>query len=85
MAKIWIAALAFSATAQADATLADEGMLRMEIKDVGFQTPESVLYDAASDTYLVSNINGASERFEVVIRTACSMPVARFARPASAG
>ncbi len=59
MNKIWIAALAFSATAQADATLADEGMVRMEIKDVGFQTPESVLYDAATDTYLVSNINGS--------------------------
>lgn len=29
------------------------------IKDVGFQTPESVLHDASSDTYLVSNINGA--------------------------
>lgn len=25
----------------------------------GLQTPESVLYDAASDTYLVSNINGS--------------------------
>jgi sugar lactone lactonase YvrE len=25
----------------------------------GFQTPESVLYDAGSDTYLVSNINGS--------------------------
>jgi SMP-30/gluconolaconase/LRE-like protein len=29
------------------------------IKDVGFQTPESVLHDPSSDTYLVSNINGA--------------------------
>ena len=29
------------------------------IKDVGFQTPESVLHDVASDTYLVSNINGS--------------------------
>src|SRR5687768_8785949 len=25
---------------------------------VGFQTPESVLHDPSSDTYLVSNING---------------------------
>ncbi|MBA3539179.1 MAG: hypothetical protein H0T79_06095 [Deltaproteobacteria bacterium] len=29
------------------------------IKDAGFMTPESVLYDADTDLYLVSNINGA--------------------------
>ena len=29
------------------------------IKDVGFQTPESVQHDVATDTYLVSNINGS--------------------------
>jgi sugar lactone lactonase YvrE len=29
------------------------------LKDVGFETPESVLYDAESDVYLVSNISGA--------------------------
>jgi hypothetical protein len=29
------------------------------IKDVGFATPESVQHDIASDTYLVSNINGS--------------------------
>ena len=28
------------------------------LKDVGFMTPESVLYDAVADVYLVSNING---------------------------
>ena len=28
------------------------------IEGVGFQTPESVLYDARADVYLVSNING---------------------------
>ena len=28
------------------------------IADAGFSTPESVLHDAASDVYLVSNING---------------------------
>lgn len=27
-------------------------------RDVGFQVPESVLYDPTTDTYLVSNING---------------------------
>lgn len=29
------------------------------IKDVGLSTPESVLYEPTSDTYLVSNINGS--------------------------
>ncbi len=28
------------------------------IKDIGLATPESVLYDADADVYLVSNING---------------------------
>jgi len=28
--------------------------------DVGFKTPESVLYDAEADVYLVSNINGSA-------------------------
>jgi sugar lactone lactonase YvrE len=28
------------------------------VENVGFQTPESVLYDRADDVYLVSNING---------------------------
>lgn len=31
---------------------------RVVIKDAGFQTPESVLYDADADVYLVANING---------------------------
>jgi len=31
---------------------------RQEWKDLGLQTPESVLYDADADVYLVSNING---------------------------
>jgi hypothetical protein len=30
----------------------------INIANVGFQTPESVLYDARNDVYLVSNING---------------------------
>src|SRR5262245_10177215 len=33
-----------------------DGKSRVEIP--GFQTPESVLYDADNDVYLVSNING---------------------------
>jgi sugar lactone lactonase YvrE len=32
----------------------------LRIADVGFQTPESVLYDAAADRYLVSNVEGGS-------------------------
>ena len=30
----------------------------LELRDVGFQTPESVLHDSLADVYLVSNING---------------------------
>ncbi len=30
----------------------------LSLHDAGFQTPESVFYDAKSDVYLVSNING---------------------------
>src|SRR5689334_5070452 len=29
------------------------------VSDVGFKTPESVLYDARADVYLVSNIDGS--------------------------
>jgi hypothetical protein len=32
---------------------------RTVVQDVGLSTPESVLHDAASDVYLVSNINGS--------------------------
>ena len=31
---------------------------RIVVKDGGFATPESILYDAAADVYLVANING---------------------------
>lgn len=33
--------------------------VEINVHDVGFQTPESVLYDPEADIYLVSNINGA--------------------------
>ena len=33
--------------------------LQIDVANVGFMTPESVLHDAAADVYLVSNINGA--------------------------
>lgn len=31
---------------------------RINVRGIGLQTPESVLYDAAADVYLVANING---------------------------
>jgi hypothetical protein len=42
--------------AQHEQAAATDG--RVVVKD-GLATPESVLYDAASDVYIVSNINGA--------------------------
>lgn len=44
-----------AAAAPADAAAAGPTVVR----DAGFQTPESVLYDPDADLYLVSNINGA--------------------------
>jgi len=46
---------------QSDATVPAESPedAPMAVAGVGFATPESVLHDAASDSYLVSNINGA--------------------------
>ncbi len=58
MNKLVLATIAIGGIATADSKVADPGVSRTEIKDA-FQTPESVLYDAASDTYLVANINGA--------------------------
>ena len=43
------------ATRALEATLPDKAQ---SVHDVGFATPESVLYDAQADIYLVSNING---------------------------
>ena len=37
----------------------DGAQFPQEVTDVGFKTPESVYYDASSDTYLVSNVNGS--------------------------
>ena len=51
-------------TADAAAPSADaaapawDGKSPLSITEAGFQTPESVLYDADADVYLVSNING---------------------------
>ena len=41
-----------------DAADAENAIVVTEVADVGFQTPESVIHDAAADAYLVSNING---------------------------
>lgn len=38
--------------------MTDEAGDAITVADVGFSTPESVLHDASSDVYLVSNING---------------------------
>src|SRR5688500_12348840 len=46
-----------AATADA-APAAWDGKSQLTIGEAGFATPESVLYDADADLYLVSNING---------------------------
>lgn len=54
MAAVFLAALQLQfINNKAAATGGDQ-----TIQNVGFQTPESVLYDEKSDRYLVSNING---------------------------
>ena len=50
-----LAAAAFAMGSMLGAAQAGE---RMELNDLGLSTPESVLYDAQNDVYLVSNING---------------------------
>jgi len=47
------------ATTQTDVVAGDTLTEPMVIADVGFATPESVLYDARADVYLVANINGS--------------------------
>jgi len=42
----------------ADAPMAEVVAAPITVAGVGFATPESVLHDTGSDTYLVSNING---------------------------
>ncbi|MBR9990661.1 MAG: SMP-30/gluconolactonase/LRE family protein [Gemmatimonadetes bacterium] len=46
-----------AASVPADTT-AGAGASLTSIADIGLETPESVLYDEASDIYIVSNING---------------------------
>jgi hypothetical protein len=52
-----LAMLALMQTAAADA--GKKPGTPINIANVGFQTPESVLYDAKRDVYLVANINGS--------------------------
>jgi sugar lactone lactonase YvrE len=49
---------AAAGAAGAPAAPAEPADKRVVVKDVGFATPESVLYDATADVYLVANING---------------------------
>jgi sugar lactone lactonase YvrE len=42
----------------APAATAPRAAAPIDVRDAGFRTPESVLYDEASDVFLVSNING---------------------------
>ncbi|MBI4420689.1 MAG: SMP-30/gluconolactonase/LRE family protein [Gemmatimonadetes bacterium] len=51
-------ALAAACTAAEQKDAAPPAM-QLTVADTGFKTPESVLYDAAADVYLVSNINGS--------------------------
>jgi sugar lactone lactonase YvrE len=48
----------FLASACARGERAAEAAGPIELHDVGFATPESVVYDSTADVYLVSNING---------------------------
>jgi hypothetical protein len=52
-----VAMLAFMQTAAADS--GKKPGTPINIANAGFQTPESVLYDARRDVYLVANINGS--------------------------
>src|SRR5688572_2249086 len=46
-------------SADSTAGSAPPGSDQIAVRDVGFATPESVLHDPLTDTYLVSNINGS--------------------------
>ena len=46
-------------SADSAAGSAPPGSDQIAVRDVGFATPESVLHDPLTDTYLVSNINGS--------------------------
>jgi sugar lactone lactonase YvrE len=56
--KFWIAALAMVSSGAIAETKTGVAITKLEVKDGAFMTPESVLYDPATDTFLVSNING---------------------------
>jgi hypothetical protein len=52
---------AAASSAQGSASARDERLKEdLVIKGVGFMTPESVLYDAEADMYLVSNVQGSA-------------------------
>jgi sugar lactone lactonase YvrE len=57
-AALLIGAACQPADRAAEDTASPPAATAMDIADVGFAIPESVLHDAAADVYLVSNING---------------------------
>ncbi|MEE8410074.1 MAG: hypothetical protein V3T05_10735 [Myxococcota bacterium] len=59
-AALWAGLLSCTTRQTADADAASTTKTSdITIENVGFATPESVLYDAAADVYLVTNINGS--------------------------
>ncbi|MFH1810280.1 MAG: hypothetical protein ABIJ09_16160 [Pseudomonadota bacterium] len=48
-----------AATGTAGTASAAPAMARVELRDLGLATPESILHDTERDLYLVSNINGS--------------------------
>lgn len=58
MNQVRTTALLFIATAAVIAAGVSGAPMSPPIQVAGFSTPESILYDARSDVYLVSNING---------------------------
>lgn len=55
----WIAAGLLAAAFACGGEQAATGTGRIDITDVGFMSPESVLMDTVADVYLVSNVNGS--------------------------
>jgi sugar lactone lactonase YvrE len=55
---LWLTLCAVLALTAAGPAMTATMAAPMVVQNVGLQTPESVLYDAAADAYLVANING---------------------------
>lgn len=59
MSVTGVAAVLVIAASACGGDSAPDEMTGIDIADVGFMTPESVLHDSIADVYLVSNINGS--------------------------